>query len=193
MTKPMHQEAPDPVLLRGLIGGLEYKAGWSFSLEDINRGQGSKGLTLIIKISGPDSYHPERNISVKHFMIVPAAGYDGRSWQRWLFDQILLVERHEACEFFQIGYQRPYAPSHGPGNDPYLIRETGSELDAATSFRGDVDPAFQERLDAIASRAGLHQRMEGRSAGSPAQYCLQCGAPPGVPHDAAQHPEINGG
>jgi hypothetical protein len=167
MAKTMRQEAPDPVVLRGLVDCLRYKDGWTFGLVDIDRGQGSKGLTLIINRRGPDSYHPQQDISVNHYMIVPAAGYDGRSWQRWLFDQILLVERHEACAFFKLhdspGSEhavRPYAPSHGPGNDPYLIRETGTALDAATSFRGDIDPAFQERLDGIAGRAGLHQRLE---------------------------------
>lgn len=170
MTETMRQEAPDPVVLRGLVDCLEYKAGWRFSLEDIDRGQGSRGLTLIINRRGPDSYHPQRDISVNHYMIVPAAGYDRRSWQRWLLDQILLVERHEACEFFVLHdspgsehVTHPYAPSHGPGNDPYLVRETGTALDAAISFRGDIDPAFQGRLDAITSRAGLHQRMEDKS------------------------------
>lgn len=31
---------------------------------------------------------------------------------------------------------RPYAPSHGPGNDPYLIREIGTVEDVETSFLG---------------------------------------------------------
>jgi hypothetical protein len=67
---------------------------------------------------------------------------------------VLLVERHEACEFLRFhvdeagnltddqdsGYaERPWSPSHGPGNDPYLIREIGTDLDRRTSFRGDVN------------------------------------------------------
>ena len=91
-----------------------------------------------------------REIRVNHYMPVPPAAYDGRSWRRWLFDQVLLVERHEAMEFFALtttsdvdGFTydpvRPYAPSHGPGNDPYLVREVGTDLDRRTSFRGDVD------------------------------------------------------
>jgi hypothetical protein len=145
------QEAPYPEVLETLVGKLRYKAGWRFWLAGLDRGQGSKGLTLVINITGPDSYHPERQISVNHYMLVPPAAYDGRSWRRWLFDQILLVERHEAMEFFALittsdidGFKydpvRPYAPSHGPGNDPYLIREVGTEKDQRTSFRGDVKP-----------------------------------------------------
>lgn len=132
----MRQIAPDPELLRGLVEQLRYKEGWRTWLEDLNRGQGSEGLTLIIQRSGPDSYHPERELRVNHYMPVPPAAFDVRSWRRWLLEQFLLVERHEACEFFQIGGERPYAPSHGPGNDPYLVRELGTVEDAETSFRG---------------------------------------------------------
>jgi hypothetical protein len=39
------------------------------------------------------------------------------------------------------GYaDRSFAPSHGPGNDPYLVREIGTDLDQRTSFRGEVNP-----------------------------------------------------
>lgn len=134
----MRQIAPDPDLLHGLVDQLAYKEGWKFWLEDMDRGQGSEGLTLVIQRYGPDSYHPERIMRVNHYMPVPPAAFDERSWQRWLLEQFLLVERHEACEFFQIGGERPYAPSHGPGNDPYLIREVGTDLDRRTSFRGEV-------------------------------------------------------
>lgn len=147
--RTMRQEAPFPTVLAELIDQLRYKAGWRFDLVDLDRGQGSRGLTLVINITGPDSYHPERTISVNHYMLVPAAAFDGRSWRRWLFDQIGLVDTHERCEFFGftlvgedgLRYEtllRPYAPSHGPGNDPYLVREVGTETDRRTSFRGEV-------------------------------------------------------
>jgi hypothetical protein len=136
----MRQEAPYPTTLLDLVANLNYKRGWRIWLDDLDRGQGSKGLTLVINITGPDSYHPERDISVNHYMLVPPAAYDRRSWRRWLFDQILLVERHEAMEFFVTGDDRPYAPSHGPGNDPYMVREPeGTDLDRRTSFQGEVD------------------------------------------------------
>jgi hypothetical protein len=138
---PMSQEAPYPYALRALLNWLEYKQGWTFWLSDMDRGQGSAGLTLVITITTPNSYHPPVMIRVAHLMPVPPAAYDERSWQRWLFEQILLVERHEACEFFSIDGDKPYAPSHGPGNDPYLVREVGTNTDRRTSFRGDVaDP-----------------------------------------------------
>lgn len=134
----MTQAAPWPAALKKLVTNLRYKPGWYFTLNDIDRGQGSRGLTLIINIHTLNSYRPEERISVNHYMIVPAANYDERSWRRWLFDQVLLVERHEACEFFTLDGDKPYAPSHGPGSDPYLIREVGTDVDRRTSFRGDV-------------------------------------------------------
>lgn len=136
----MRQVAPYPEALAQQVAELAYKPGWTFQLEDIDRGQGSQGLTLVITTRGYNSYHPEQgqNYRVNHFMPVPPAAFDGRSWRRWLLDQLLLVERHEACEFFQVGGERPYAPSHGPGNDPYLVREVGTDVDVRTSFRGHV-------------------------------------------------------
>jgi hypothetical protein len=141
----MAQEAPYPLILEEIVEHLHYKPGWKFRLADVDRGQGSKGLTLIITITGPDSYHLDRNITVAHYMLVPPASFNQRSWCWWVFQQILLVEQHEAMEFFRLGrdgwngQERPYAPAHGPGNDPYLILQHGTELDRRTSFTGQVN------------------------------------------------------
>lgn len=132
-----HQIAPYPEALFRLVEDLRYKDGWAFTLEDLDRGQGSRGLTLVVHLTTVDSYHPGQPFAVVHYMIVPAAPYDERSWRRWLFEQILLVERHEASEFFLIGEDRPYAPSHGPGNDPYITKEIGTVEDQRTTFRGE--------------------------------------------------------
>jgi hypothetical protein len=143
----MRQIAPDPEPLRALVDRLEYRDGWTFGLADLDRGQGSEGLTLIITISTTDTYDRNHPIRVCHYMPVPPAAYDWRSWRRWLLDQLLLVERHEACEFFRLHdapgsehVTRPYAPSHGPGSDPYLIREVGTLEDVETTFRGEHSP-----------------------------------------------------
>jgi hypothetical protein len=153
MTAPdLTQRAPWPAPLADLVARLFYKTGWRFTLEDLDRGQGSVGLTLIITVATTNSYNPAESLTVAHYMPVPPAAYDGRSWQRWLFEQVLLVERHEAAEFFRVapsapdgasiaaggGGWRPYAPSHGPGNDPYLVREVGTDEDRRTSFRGEL-------------------------------------------------------
>lgn len=146
-TDAMTQAAPYPAVLASLVERTRYKEGWRFTLENLDRGQRSTGLTLVILRQGPDSYHPDRNLPVNHYFIVPAASYNLRSWQRWLFDRIRDVESHEAAEFFQIcdspGSEyavRPYAPLHGPGNDPYLIAELAADEERRTSFRGELNP-----------------------------------------------------
>lgn len=136
----MRQEAPDPTELRDLVAKLIHRPRWQFELDHIDRGQGSIGLTLIIAITEPDAYHPGRLRSVVHYFPVPPAAYDRRSWQRWLLDQCMLVSRHEDCEAFTIDGEKPYAPSHGPGNDPYMVREVGTVEDVETSFRGERNP-----------------------------------------------------
>lgn len=130
--------APWPDTLETLVHQLRYKPGWTFWLATCDRGQASVGLTLTVQTTTPDSYHPEQERHVRHYMIVPAASYDERSWRHWLLEQVLLIERHEACEFFEIDGERPFAPHHGPGNDPYIIFEHGTDEDVRTSFRGDV-------------------------------------------------------
>lgn len=136
----IHNSAPWSLTLERLVHHLSYKKGWAFWLTNVDRGQGSVGLTLCVETTNPDSYHPERSRAVMHYMIVPAAAYDERSWRRWILEQILLIERHEACEFFKIDGERPYAPHHGPGNDPYTVFDHGSDLDIRTSYLGDVKP-----------------------------------------------------
>jgi hypothetical protein len=146
----MRQVAPYPDTLAYLVARLEYRPGWEFTLEDDDRGQGSAGLTLTITTCGYNSYHPERGETyrVNHLMPVPPAAFDIRSWQHWLFEQLLLVERHECMEFFTMhdspGSEhtvRPYAPQHGPGNDPYRVCEYATDTDRRTSFRGNLNPA----------------------------------------------------
>lgn len=134
----MSQEAPYPAILRSLIERLTYRRGWRFALEHMDRGQGSYGLTFIAVGLYPDTYNPDEMIRVQHLFPVPPAAYDERSWRRWLFERILEIERHEAAEFFQIDGERPYAPHHGPGNDPYIIFEHGTDDDVRTRFDGTV-------------------------------------------------------
>lgn len=140
MAETMRQEAAFPTVLADLVAGLSYREGWRFTLGDVERGQGSAGLTFCATGQYADTYNPETTIRVRHLFPVPPAAYDVRSWRRWLFERILEVERHEAAEFFQIDGERPYAPHHGPGNDPYIIFEHGTDEDVRTNFRGELSP-----------------------------------------------------
>lgn len=134
------QKAPYPQMLEDLVRSLRYRPGWNFRLQNIDRGQGSTGLTFMVLTKGFDTYHPERgeNYRVWHYFPVPPAAYNRESWQHWLLQRLLEVESHEACEFFVIDGKRPYAPHHGPGNDPYMIFVHGSDEDKRTMYTGEV-------------------------------------------------------
>lgn len=43
-------------------------------------------------------------------------------------------------EFFTIDGVKPYAPNHGPGNDPYVVRELTTDQARRTSFLGTIQP-----------------------------------------------------
>lgn len=154
------QDAPYPAILADLVNRVRLDPGWSVNLLNTVRDTGTRdqgsGLTLRITTVSFDTYHPERGreYRVMHDFIVPAATYNVQSWQRWLFDRYTDVLRHEGMEFFQIvevpeytgrdGNQheivnRPYAPNHGPGNDPYTVRELTTDLDRRTQYTGNVD------------------------------------------------------
>jgi hypothetical protein len=142
-SSTMHQFAPYPHELAALVETCEYREGWHISLtqDDCDRGQGSIGLTLLIVVETVNSYPPRQPMRVRHLFPVPPAAYNRASWARWLFEMFLLVERHEAMEFFTVDGAKPFAPNHGPGWDPYIVTQMTTNLDRRTSFRGEVSPA----------------------------------------------------
>jgi hypothetical protein len=133
------QEFPYPVILDEMVKSIAYKHGWRFRLEHVQRDEDSGGLTLVITIHTPDSYHPESKRSVVHYFPVIPATYGEPSWRRWLFEQILLVETHEAMEFYMIDGFRPFAPNHSPGHSPYSIVQMTTDEERRTSFRGELN------------------------------------------------------
>jgi hypothetical protein len=136
--------------LQQLVAGVAYKPGWAFAVvggwtfsagpvmqttvlpgQPVNTGSAAGGtyawpdgelLTLVIEIVTPDSGDPSRTVLVQHRFPAPPAPPAG-GWRRWLLAQILAVETHEACEFFQLDGGRPFYPQHGPDADLYAIRE----------------------------------------------------------------------
>lgn len=130
MEKRNRQEGPWPEELESLIKRMRYKKGWVVYITEKERGQGCSGLTLNIVMEEADSYS-EKRIRVWHLMAIPAAAYNEKTWRRWLFEQILLVERHEAAEFFEIDGKKPYAPHHLDGWDVYTIFEPGTDEEEA--------------------------------------------------------------
>lgn len=143
--KMMSQAAPYPEILADLVARLSYRRhlGWDVWLEDDcqrdkpGRHAGeSRGMTLVVQRHGPDSYHPESQITVNHYFPVPPATFTEPSWTRWLFDTLGKVDDHERMEDFVIGGERPFAPVHKPGSDPYIVVQVASREDVDTDFRG---------------------------------------------------------
>lgn len=145
-NEPMKQYAPFPEALDRLVDALRYRPGWAFALLDIKRDSGDShsgeagGLTFIVHADVYDTYHPERKRPVTHYFPVPAATYDARAWGRWLLDCLISLETHEACEWFHFVVQgaeeRPFAPVHKPGANPYTITELATDEERRTSFQG---------------------------------------------------------
>lgn len=142
----MTQTAPYPHDLADLVAKTRYRPYWRVRLEDdyirdpaeTHRGEG-RGLTLIITTNTINSYEPHNPIAVNHIFGVPAATYNRESWRWWLFGCFAEVEYHECMEFFTVDGEKPYAPNHGPGWDPYLVTVVAADIDRRTSFRGEVN------------------------------------------------------
>ena len=144
------QYGPYPHTLAGLVEHLHYRPGWTFTLRDMERdpasthGAAAGGLTLDVFADVHDTYHPDRRRPVNHHFPVPAATYGEAAWTRWLLDCCLMVEQHEACEWFRLdagdGAFRPFAPTHAPGENPYSVKELATDEARRTSFRGVVQP-----------------------------------------------------
>lgn len=121
-------------VLSSLVSKTRCKTGWTFGLFNDEEG----ALRLVITVPGKDSYHPDRKLTVQHFFPVPTATYNEKTWRRWLFDRCRGVENHELGEWFMVDGQRPFAPLHGPGEDPYTVHEFRDEVDARTLQDGSI-------------------------------------------------------
>lgn len=147
------QESPWPEALDQLVQRLRYqREGYNAHLfTDLDRGQGCKGLTLVIDARVANSYKPGSQLTVAHYFPVPAAAYNARTWMRWLFDRLRDVATHELMEEFAIEnpdgeLARPFAPNHSDGNDPYSVRELGTVEDAETTSSGIHRPGTQREV-----------------------------------------------
>lgn len=121
--------------LKSLIARTECKPGWKFSVEEAD-----DNLRLVITVEGRNSYHPEESLRVRHYFPAPIATYNEPSWRRWIFEQCRRLENHELGEWFRVDGQRPFAPLHGPGEDPYTVHEFRPMVDAETTQDGTVVP-----------------------------------------------------
>jgi hypothetical protein len=106
-------------ILRRVVSEVRCKPGWTFRIAE-----DEGALRLVITVEGVDSYPPHRPFDVSHWHAVPPTTYNEKSWKRWVFEQ--------------WGEDRPFAPLHGPGEDPYTVHEYRDEVDARTTQDGSV-------------------------------------------------------
>jgi hypothetical protein len=120
-------------ILRALIAKTTCKPGWGFRLvtED-------DALRLVITVTGPNADNPIEGITIRHYFPVPSASYNEMTWRRWMFERCRGVENHELGEWFKVDGERPYAPLHGPGEDPYTIHEFRDDVDRRTTQNGSI-------------------------------------------------------
>lgn len=128
-------------VLADVVARVKCKPGWLFSLRD-EEGD----LRLVIYVPGYNSATPSdlRPFNVQHFFPVPSATYNEKTWRRWVFEMCRRVENHELGEWFRIGAERPFAPLHGPGEDPYTVHEFRSAEDELTTQSGVLRSPYGE-------------------------------------------------
>lgn len=139
----MHQEAPFPAELMYIVENLDFQVqGWRFGLADVERDEGlASGLTLLITVTTKDFYR-EGLRHTRHEFIVPAATYNREAWSQWLLECIWEINRHESSEAFVIDGERPFAPRHGPGFNPYhFVIYNATDEQRRTAPGGEVRPA----------------------------------------------------
>lgn len=120
-------------VLRKVVSEAKCKPGWVFRLMDEEG-----ALRLVIQITGRDNYQHERRFTVNHYHPVPHTTYNEQSWRRWVFEQCLRTMNHELGEALNFNGIRPFAPMHGPGEDPYTVHEIRPEKDALTTQDGSL-------------------------------------------------------
>ena len=119
-------------ILREVVAKASYKPGWTMKIVEEDG-----ALRLVITDHRcVDAYNPGQPMPLAHYHPVPIATYNEKTWKRWIYEQCRRVENHEIGEWLRWGDERPFAPMHGPGEDPYTVHEVRPEADARTTQDG---------------------------------------------------------
>jgi hypothetical protein len=129
-------------VLERIVDQVECKPGWVFDLREDDDGA---PRLVILCTSCVDAYKPDRRFPLSHWFPIPIATYNEASWRRWLFERCRDVETHEFGEWFRIPaddgtVERPFAPCHAPGENPYSLNEYRDPVDRETTQTGRVVP-----------------------------------------------------
>lgn len=119
-------------ILERVIDGVDGKPGWCFDLID----DPSQGYRLRICDTKCVNSYTGEPFALNHYFPVPTATYNEASWRRWVFDCCIALEHHEVGEWLRWNEERPFAPMHGPGENPYVINVIRSDDDARTTQDG---------------------------------------------------------
>lgn len=111
--------------LEAVVAAAAYKPGWRIGFVDDAEVSGYDGRLRVVART-LDSRSPAHPVVVEHWITVPDGDRDDDRWARWLLDQLVKIETHEACEFFTVDGHRPFYPCHGLDDDPYTIRPAHS-------------------------------------------------------------------
>jgi hypothetical protein len=120
-------------VLEKVVGQTRCFPGWSFRLKDEDG-----ALRLVIRVQGYNNYDPLQPWTVDHYHPVPITTYNEKSWRRWVYEQCRRTMNHEIGEALNFDGVRPFAPMHGPGEDPYTVHEIRSVEDALTIQDGSL-------------------------------------------------------
>lgn len=124
-------------VLKALVERVSCKPGWTFRLDKVVN---VDHKVFVIRVyDAPDSRRTGHTVTIDHHFPVPEATYNEKTWRRWIFECCRKVEDHELGEWFIDGAERPFAPLHGPGEDPYTVHEFREVVAAHTNQRGDVE------------------------------------------------------
>lgn len=121
-------------ILQKVVNEAECFPNWSFRLEV----ESGVVRSLVITVDGHNNYKPEEPFCVGHYHPVPMATYNEKTWRRWVYEQCRRVMNHEIGEALNFNGIRPFAPMHGPGEDPYTVHEIRSVEDALTTQNGSL-------------------------------------------------------
>lgn len=94
---------PEEEPLRKLLRAFTYRPGWTF---DVVAGD------LIIRATVIDTDNLTKTTPLTYTRGLPLYVQDTFDWTRWLLAQIMIVEDHEAREFFKIDGVKVFNP-HG--------------------------------------------------------------------------------
>ena len=109
-----------PHPLTALLPRVHYK-GWRFEVRSTDPNIGLGGMAMLYVYANVQDSITGQPMQVSHEFIIPAVSMTETEWRRWLFDRIVLVETHEAMEFFWVDADRPFFPEHGFQASPYRI------------------------------------------------------------------------